>query len=356
MGPVSNIYSVSIPADLSALEAGVSTHGVKKITDHLRWRDIDPDVSRTGLVVFASNREEGVGIDLSRSDESFDIFVRESGKVQAITDTEEDEMMPKFSPDAEQLAFVRERRSLVVVNMATRKEHVVYQSQEVLDFSWSPDGESIAVAERNRTQGRIVMVDRAAEAMEKNTGHRVLVRFDRFPKSVDDTRKNYCAKCGSAVALSWSHQGNYLAYVFHPDFSGERELQIVGLDDLGVMTLSLDGQQVQDIPSWSPDGESILYSALVDFQFQYDETEHRKEYRGSLQIFRTNIDGEHLLVAGSEGAARAPVFLDTDRFAYLKSDSLSARQYALVVRDFTQASESVVFDRVARNAKLVVSP
>lgn len=356
MGPVTNLFSVSVPAELSAQTAGGRSQRPEKITEHIQWRDVDPDVSRTGLVAFASNREAHAGIDLSRSSESFDIFLAGDDGVQVLTRTAEDEMMPKFSPDGDLLAFIRERSALVLLEMASRKEHVVYQAEEVLDFSWAPDSTAIAVAARSHERGRIVLIDCGDGCVPEKNAYRDLIRFQRLPDSAGAASEIGCVECGSALALSWSPQGNRLAYIFHPDFVGDRRLQVIDLDGTQLLTLSQNGQQVQDSPSWSPDGSSILYAALVDYQFQYDEAERRKKYRGSLQVFRAQLDGEPVLVAGSMAAARAPVFLGADKFAYLKSDSLVARHYALVISDFAQGSESVVFDRVARNAKLVVRP
>ena len=362
MGPVSNIYSVFAPASLSQLDAVDSRkeaggRALKRITENIRWRDIDPDVSRSGLVTFASNRGVNTGIDLSRSEDSFDIFLADGARVHALTNTVADEMLPKFSPSGEQVAFVRERRMLVLLDMATKSERILYRAEEILDFSWSQKGSGIALAVRNRKEGKIVVADCVINCESAGNEFRNLVRFKRLSKRFGGKDGSSCVDCGSVVAVSWSPQGKHLAYVFHPDISGERRLQMISLQgDPEVYTLSGKGQQVQDSPSWSPDGRSLLYSALVDYQFQYDDAEHRKKYRGSLQIFRVNLNGERTRVAVSESAVRAPVFLEADRFAYLKSDSLVARQYALVVGEFDSAAESVVFDRVARNSKLAVRP
>lgn len=362
MGPVSNIYSYSADA-FNGLDSSIK---LKKITENIRWRDIDADVSVQGLVVFSSNREANKKIDISRRNEAFDLYLYRGNQdsLTPLTGTLEDEMSPKFSPDGNRVAFIRQRKSLVVLALDSGKERVQFEAEEILDFDWSPDGKSLAIAARDHSRGKILRAECARDCVQQAASTSELASFLRQSSAHDASEAHgRCAACGSAVALAWSPAGDRLAYVFHPDTPAARSLWVMRLDEdtasataTAPLQLSAQKHQVQGAPSWSPGGKSLLYAALVDYRFHYDESRHRKVYEGSMQVFMTYLDGKRAELTHKQVAAHAPVFLDDDHFAYLQAESLSAREYALVVRDLAGVSEQRVFDRVARNSGLAVRP
>jgi hypothetical protein len=120
------------------------------------------------------------------------------------------------------------------------------------------------------------------------------------------------------------------------------------------MRVSDETQQVQSPLSWSRDGQSLLYAALVNYRFYYDEIAQRKVHQGAMQIFRGDLHGKVHRLTDNVVAARAPVFVDENNIAYLQADQLGARQYALVLRDLDAGSERTIFDAVIPDSRLVV--
>lgn len=344
MGPVSNIYGVS------------TDNALRKITENIRWRDIDADVSVQGTVVFSSNREEDERINIHRRSESFDLYIADdSGAVTALTDTPRNEMLPRFSPDGKRVAFVRARQQLVLLELASRRERLLYEAGEILDFDWAPDGLGVAVAARDRQRGVILQLRCTADCLAGSLNPRVLKQFSRLQKSdatqaVDDEISSF----GSVDHLRWSPGGKTLAFIFHPDGKAARSLHLLSLEDGESTRISDESQQVQSPLSWSPDGHSLLYAALVNYRFYFDETAQKKVYRGAMQVFRSEVDGRVQGLTNNAVAARAPVFIGENRIAYLHADQLAARQYALVVRDLDLGNERTMFDAVAPDSRLVV--
>ncbi|QIL89756.1 hypothetical protein GNX18_08320 [Microbulbifer sp. SH-1] len=344
MGPVSNIYGVS------------ADKALRKITENIRWRDIDADVSVQGTVVFSSNREADQSIDIHRRSESFDLYVTDGrGVITALTDTPQNEMLPRFSPDGTRVAFVRARRQLVLLELASRRERLLYEAGEILDFDWAPDGSAVAMAARDRQRGVILQLHCDADCLAGPLNPQVLKQYPRLHHSdaiqaVDDEVSDF----GSVDHLRWSPGGKTLAFIFHPDGQAARSLHLLSLESGESTRISDESQQVQSPLSWSPDGHSLLYAALVNYRFYFDETAQKKVYQGAMQIFRSELNGKVQRLTDNTVAARAPVFVGENRIAYLQADQLAARQYALVVRDLDVGSERTVFDAVTPDSRLVV--
>lgn len=344
LGPVSNIYSVS--------ESG----RVNKITNNILWRDVDADISPQGAVVFASNREEQVAVDLNKISESFNVYLSDDKgeSLKRLTNSPENEMAPRFSPDGESVAYLRDRSQLVVLDLRLNKEHVVYEDHEILDFDWNFNGDAIAIAARDLKHGKVLVAECQSSCVKHPVSIKKLKSFQRLTGRHTESSGRNCKECGSAVAVSWSPQGDQLAFIFHPDYAGIRTLQALATASGNLIQVSKSGEQVQSPVSWSTDGSSLLYAALEDYAFYYDESKHRKVYRGNMRIFRADISGRHEVITGEDVVARAPMFVDDDRVAYLQADQFGAREYALVVKDLGDGSEVNVFDRVSRSSGLAV--
>ncbi len=68
-----------------------------------------------------------------------------------IKNDKSEKQYPKFSPDGKEIAFVKDRKKLVVYNLETKKTREIFNEKYILerggglDFEWSPDGKWFAV-------------------------------------------------------------------------------------------------------------------------------------------------------------------------------------------------------------------
>ncbi|MCX2795397.1 LpqB family beta-propeller domain-containing protein [Microbulbifer thermotolerans] len=302
-GPVANLYAVDSAGDL------------RRITDNIRWRDIDADIAGDGRVVFSSNRETEPKIDVERRSEHFHLYLTDiHGRPPVpLTAGNSDERMPRFSPDGRSVAFIRHApgvQQLVMIELGG-EEQVIFSAEEIFDFSWSPGGENLVLALRNGAESAVALKAVSGSHEDVNTVAR---------GAGDDW----------LVAARWSPDGRRIALIRHPLRLGERSLSVLDLANGDERRLSPAGVEVQQSVDWSDDGERLLYAALVDYNYRYDEAAHKKIHEGAMHIFQSSIDGETRRLSAGGGLHRAPVFSpDEKRIAFLYAPSLDARRLAL---------------------------
>lgn len=302
------------------------------------WRDLHPDVASDGRIVFMSNRRPESGIDLSQRRERFQVFLLEPGDESpaALTDTSGSAIAPRFDPKEKRIAFLLAEANQTTLQYLpdTNTEPVsVIASRDILDFSWSPDGTQLAAVLFSPQQSRLALLN-------VQDGNRETASIT--PKEP-----------GAVItAVSWSPAGDALAYIVNsPDDA--RRLYRYELATGQRTLLSDPDADVQQPIDWSANGETILYSALVDFDFFYDEQKREKVYRGSMQIFRVDREGNRQAVTQGVGRHGAPVFSPgEERIAYLYAEQLDARRLSLRTVNLEGKEERVLYDRVAPESTL----
>lgn len=192
---------------------------------------------------------------------SWRIFLADaaSGTSRRLTQNDQDEVFPAWSPDREQLAYYVEGAGILyVINADGTNRRQVAQVTGVSDIVWSPNGGRLAL-ERNITA-------------EGGAGI-WLIDID----GTDLTR----LVAAPAGAPDWSPDGARIAFhVFGPFWNPAADggrIDVVNVDGSNRRTLmqSPVGTWLRD-PAWSPDGRSLAYA-------------------------RGNFDVSTLLVAGAEG-------------------------------------------------------
>ncbi|MFH2101843.1 MAG: NBR1-Ig-like domain-containing protein [Chloroflexota bacterium] len=187
--------------------------------------------------------------------------------------------------------------------------------------AWSPDGSRLAVRFEISMDGGGIGVMNVSQENGQLVGSQPVELVHTFadgPRwSPDGSRLVYVAAPGSsgwraytvdtagsapllvpgipehATDVDWSPDGNRLVYAVYTNSSDQiRDLYIINIDGTGLTQLTNTPDIQENGPSWSPDGQQIIFSAVerVDNRF------------GTSDIYRINLDGTGLTRVTSDPA------------------------------------------------------
>jgi TolB protein len=208
------------------------------------------------------------------------ILAIDSGQVNQVTHTLDDECCPAWSPDGKRLAFGA-RNQIFVVNIdGTRRIQLSSTpgKWEAFTPTWSPDGKQLAVA----SHGNIFIMPVDESATDTSTwiqgthsGNNItpawLPQGDRlaFTSVKEDSAEIYTVRSdGSDIQrlsidaapytkLAWSPDGTQLAFV--STRAGNQDIYLLHAD--GTTPVRLTSNPAQDtFPTWSPDGRSVAFA------------------------------------------------------------------------------------------------
>jgi Tol biopolymer transport system component len=356
-GPVVNIHAID--------EQGQ----VKKITNNNRWRDVEHDVASNGLISFASNRKSnGSNVNLHRQ-ENYQIFLKQTktDELVQVSLGYEQARKPKFSPGNDKLAFIAlegQQQSLIIYDLATKATKRLQSAKFIYDFSWSPDDQHIAVSSQHEKSAALVIVD------SKDLSTKVIVNgsinqsttLKSIPKNkqpaieTSEQLNHVITKQVEQlfVAPTWSPNGNYIAYISHPlTKQSTRVLMVYQLAGQKIQRISVNNIQVQAPITWSSTSDSLLYSALVNYQQYYDESTHKKVYLGGMHIFNSDLIGNNQQLTKGDHLFKQPVFSPNEKhIAYFYADKLNARTLQLNTMLADGSKQQKLSDSIAKNAAL----
>jgi Tol biopolymer transport system component len=221
----------------------------------------------------------------------FDLDVA-TGNVAPITDEAESVLWAAWSPDGSRIAYIREEpgpRSAIVVADADGSHPVQIVEEEdahlpgpdMIDVSWSPDGEKIAYSGRVREHGRTIVIVNA-----DGSGQPVVLD-------------------GIWVSVSWSPDGGRLVLVGFPT-NEQFDLYTVRPDGSDLVQLT-DDEVAEHEPSWSPDGAEITFAT--------------GESDASQDVYVMNADGSNVRkLTDWEGLDLLPVWSPDGRWIAFASD------------------------------------
>ena len=192
---------------------------------------------------------------------------------------------PALSPLGDKLAFITTQNGLFDVYIADANEGVVlkklidgqtspeFESLRVLTpgLSWSPDGQSIALAVKSGPSDAIAVVD----VDTRETVHYRVPDVDQI------------------VTVAWSPEGRRIA--FEASMDAQSDIYILDLDSHETVNYTSDVFSDHE-PAWSPDGGSIVfhsdrgsYTALGTYSAEeFAIIDH--DY-GQFDIFRISLEG-----------------------------------------------------------------
>lgn len=323
MGPVANIYSID--------ESGKN---LKKLTDSIRCRDLAADVSAKGEIVFMSDREKNAKVDIHKNSGNYNLFkVDTNGEnLKQLTNAPGQEVSSKFSPDGEWIAYIERTEGKAELKLIKRDgsgDKVLAAAGDIIDFSWSPDGKKLGYSPLDKNNSSLAILDMKTGETE------TLLKVSKAEPPKEDKENKENKNDGlyrmQIATVQWSPDGEKIAYIRHPFDQGKvRQLRVLNLKTGEDRSISSEKAQVQPSIVWSKDSKRLLYSALVDYKFYYDETVYRKVYKGGMHIFISNLNGESRQITQGDHLFERPVFSpDEKRIAFLYADALAPRTLTL---------------------------
>jgi Tol biopolymer transport system component len=349
MGPVANVYSID--------ESGKN---LKKLTDSIRCRDLAADVSARGEIVFMSDREKNPKVDIHKNSGNYNLYkVDANGQnLKQLTDVLGQEVSPKFSPDGEWIAYIARAEGKVELKLVKRDgsgDRVLATADNVIDFSWSPDGKKLGYSP-------VVKNDSSLAILDVKTGEsETLLKVSKAepPKENKKSEENKENKSidlyrMQIASVQWSPDGEKIAYIRHPFDQGKaRQLRVLNLKTGKDRLISSEKVQVQPSIVWSKDGKRLLYSALVDYKFYYDETIYRKVYKGGMHVFISDLNGQNRQITKGDYLFEHPVFSpDEKRIAFLYADTLAPRTVALRTMKVDGSDAKELYSSVDKRSSL----
>jgi len=186
--------------------------------------------------------------------------------------------VPVWSPDGEQLLYVRDQTELESIRVNDADSTTSYLSGEETGTkthpAWSPSGEQLLFSSDFETPGlpEIYAYDIDAEEIQRLTND-----------------------AGSSLSPAYSPDGEQIAFI--SDRNGDSDLYVMQADGSSPLLLTVDDSGASDRdPAWSADGRWIAFSSNRD--------------SGIEQIYLTNPDGLDLRpVTDDERSSFSPSFI-----------------------------------------------
>jgi dipeptidyl aminopeptidase/acylaminoacyl peptidase len=243
--------------------------------------DLSPDGSE---VAFSWNRSG-----------AFEIFSAplEGERIFQLTEAKERSVSPRWSPDAKQLAFIRdrggdERFDIWLVDRDGEHERNVTNEPGLMhrDLAWSPDGTKLAYTANSKGTGFAVHV------MDVATGaKRALTDGAR-----DDLQPRWSPD--GALLVFWSRRD---------DVRTNADLYVVAVSGGGATRLEtrggIDGESLD--PRWSPDGTRISFTTDTRGRHEVAIATYAEREIGRIERMTDSIHDEYGAVWRPDGRALA---------------------------------------------------
>lgn len=282
--------------------------------------------------------------------------------------SKQQDILPRFNPEGTLVAYLsvvgKNKTELHVIDVNSKKDKILVQADNIFDFSWSPDGDAIALSLVAGEMSHINLVgvkDKNVVTLLKSS----LKQSSRSNsnKSSNSNGKNSASQKGGVylIAPSWSPDGKKLAFIKHPlNASESKALYVMDISSAKEQRISSEKVQIQAPIHWSNDSKKLLYSGLVGYRYYYDETKRDRVYEGGMQIFLATPGQDTQQLTHGDHLHSYPVFSpDQKRIAFLYSEKLGdVRTVSLKSMDFNPRSKKPeglkeLYNSVARDSKIL---
>jgi len=241
-----------------------------------RERDIDWD-KESQAVVFVSDRDANTDLYI--------ISALGNEKPRGLTNTSEDVLSPKFSPDGKWIAYYRGKRQLRLVQPDGRNDRLILEDdfggRFADDFAWAPDSRYIAVVSNRSGNSDIIAVN--IETQEKI----------KLTNTAYDESSPVWSPDGKALFFSSNRFGHSF-----PEFTGKWDIYRVFLEP--------------QKPEFKEDEFEMLFIDKKDGEKESskDKKDDKQQLQITFKIDNLDLQTEH--IANTLGSERLPVVSDKD--------------------------------------------
>jgi len=120
-------------------------------------------------------------------------------KVEKLTETPDDESGLKLSPDGEKLSYIRGKGNLIIRDIETGDEKVLFEGWDTPEYNWSPDSKWIVYSQNDNNFNREIYIIPSSGGEKHNISQ--YPDMDESPVFSDDGKKLFfISKRGSTTA------------------------------------------------------------------------------------------------------------------------------------------------------------
>lgn len=361
-GSSSGLYAVDSSGKVSQLISGNPS----------QFRHVDiSTVSEKAVFVADRNNRGEPGAAEGRGGINVYTMDLNGENITAMTDNQNRELHPRFSPNGELVTYVRMdggQHHLIMEAFRSRSGRNLLSSDEILDAAWSPDGQQLVVAKRAGLQSRLSVID--------------LHRLDPVQTELLwSAGENGSEDNGSVlpdhnvIAVSWSPDGKKIAYIIRSaEDENDQQLYVMHLEDNQSHRVSEPGVNVQAPVQWSRTNKHLLYAATSPVDPDVNETsaptagakadaaaveaQLEKQKQGTVNttvkhVYLTNLEGKAERLTSQNAWHSRPVFSpDESHIAYLFAESSEASNLKLMTMKADGSDARKLYDQVTVNSFL----
>lgn len=222
---------------------------------------------------------------ISDRDGSEDIYIMnaDGSDVTRLTDTDGHiACCPKWSPDGQRIAFTSGQNGnhdIYLVNAdGSGLTQLTHSDRDDSNPAWSPDGQRIAFTS-GRPVGLVLPGALATIIADGSDLTQMVGKFDIYLVNADGTGLTQLTDdAGTDFFPSWSPDGQRILFI--SDRDGDPDIYTVNAAGSGLSQLT-HNRQLEMSPGWSPDGQRILF-----YKWPLD---------GDLEPYTMNADGSGLI-------------------------------------------------------------
>jgi TolB protein len=222
-------------------------------------------------IAFTSSRDNPVLNPFIAGATEIYLMSPDGSNLRRLTDNAATDGFPALSPDGKKIVFDSNRNRAEGEPVNTSDLFVMNTKGEELRFlirgssaTWSPDSKNIAFHASASGLGLPIKPDPSAATSDS----------DIFVANVDDLLAGVAGPrnlTNNPEAIDddpdWSPDGQRIVFTSHPvtddpQRSNQAELYVINVDGTGLTRLTFNAEEERG-PSWSPDGERIVYMCRI---------------------------------------------------------------------------------------------